>query len=99
MRVSMCTVDVLGRIRPHLRSPRDKKHWHNFFTRLNELRASGTVGEVVEHVTQQTLLSVPTKVQRRQIDLDLAISDSGAGEPLSEPRRLVEFQKLKQVPY
>ncbi|WP_455834250.1 UvrD-helicase domain-containing protein [Pseudarthrobacter siccitolerans] len=92
-------INVLGRTRPHLRSPRDKKHWHNFFTRLNELRTSGTVGEVVEHVAHQTLFSVPTKVQRRQIDLDLAISELEAGEPLSEPRRLVEFQKLKQVPY
>lgn len=92
-------IDVLGRTRPHLQSPRDKRHWHDFFTRLNELRTSGTVGEVVEHVIQQKLFSVPTRVQRRQSDFDHAISELGVEEPLSEPRRLVEFQKLSYVAY
>jgi DNA helicase-2/ATP-dependent DNA helicase PcrA len=91
--------NVLGRTRPHLRTPRDKAQWSNLFGVLDALRTSGTVGEVLDHLHRQALFSIPSRVQRRQADLDEATSALDPETPLSEPRRLVEYQKLRSVPY
>lgn len=91
--------DVLGRSRPHLRTPHDKAQWSTFFGNLDALRTSGTVGGVLDHLNRQRLFSIPSRVQRRQADLDEAISTLELETELSEPRRLVEYQKLRCVPY
>lgn len=91
--------DVLGRTRPHIRAPREKVAWKEFFERLDEFRSTGTVGDVLGLLNSQEIFSVPTEVKNRQVELDraeLALSD---GMELSEPRYLVEYQKLRNVSY
>lgn len=90
--------DVLGRTRPHIRSPRDKSQWTNLFEKLNDLRDSGTVGDVLDHLNGQKLFSIPSKVQHRQTSLDEALAELEQGTALSE-RRLVEYQRLRSVSY
>lgn len=91
--------DVLGRTQPHLRTPGDKVQWSSFFGTLDALRTSDTVGEVLDHLNRQTLFSIPSKVHRRQADLEEATLALDQETELSEPRRLVEYQKLRSVPY
>lgn len=91
--------DVLGRFRPHIQSPRDKARWTVLFGKLNELRSHGTVGEVLDHLHGQKLISIPGKVKRRQTDLEEAVAALELPAELSEPRRLVEYQNLRNVGY
>lgn len=91
--------DVLGRSQPHIKSHRDKREWSDFFIKLDELRRSGTVGDVLDHVLQQKLFSVPGSVSRRQTDLELAITGLASGETMEGPRRTVEYKALRDVSY
>lgn len=86
--------DVLGTA-PHLRRTADKAAWAASFQALDQLRANGTVGEVIGHLTQARRPRLPDAFADRE--RDLRDFDPGAGEPM--PRYLTETQALHGVQY
>lgn len=91
--------DVLGREKPFLRSPEDKKRWTQFFQDLEGLRNQDTVGAVLEHLQDQDLFSIPSEIFERKQELEAALSKLKEGEQLSGPKNLTSYQKLRNVKY
>jgi DNA helicase-2/ATP-dependent DNA helicase PcrA len=90
---------ILGSKRPTLRAPKDKLRWAKFFDSLVASSARGSVGDIIDLLLSQKLFSVPTRIMRRERDLQKAASTLGVDEKPSEPRRLKEYQALREVPY
>lgn len=90
---------LLGSKGPMLAAPRDKHRWSEFFDALISTSSKGTVGDVLDLLTSQNLFSVPTRIVKRGHDLEEALRALDPGEALEEPRKLVEHQSLRSVPY
>lgn len=87
--------EALGGTTPLLRSHADKAVWHNAMTRLLELRATGTVGDVINHLLDQRRPRLPDAIEKRE--RELRDFDRAAGEEM--PERLAEVERLRAVPY
>ncbi|KWA29144.1 UvrD-helicase domain-containing protein [Burkholderia territorii] len=87
--------DALGGMTPLLRSHADKAAWHNAMTRVLELRATGTVGDVIDHLLDQRKPRLPEAIEKRE--RELRDFDRTAGEEM--PERLAEVERLRAVPY
>lgn len=90
---------LLGGRRPVIRAPKDKIRWTEFFNALDALSASGTVGDVLDLIEKQSLISLPSRIARRDRELKVALDKLAPGEKLGEPRTLVEYRDLRSVPY
>ncbi|MGO3778048.1 MAG: UvrD-helicase domain-containing protein [Canibacter sp.] len=90
---------LLGSKRPTLTAPKDKQCWSEYFDSLISTSSTGTTGEVLDLLNSQNLFSVPTRVVKRGRELEEALLALGPGEELEEPRKLVEHQALRSVPY
>lgn len=90
---------LLGSKKPTLHAPKDKLRWTEFFDLLTATSTTGTVGDVLDLLVSQKLFSVPTRVAKKDRDLQEALSTLGADEELTEPRRLTEHRALRGVPY
>jgi DNA helicase-2/ATP-dependent DNA helicase PcrA len=86
---------VLGSNVPAIRTQADKKKWSEAMDKLIELRASATVGEVVDHLLAVRRPRVPDAVERREHEL--REFDPEAGEDM--PRALKELADLRAVSY
>ncbi len=86
---------TLGPNMPAIRSQTDKKEWSAAMDTLIELRASATVGEVVDHLLTVRRPRVPNAVERRE--RELREFDPEAGEEM--PRVLKELRGLRAVSY
>ncbi len=86
---------ALGSNVPAIRAQTDKKKWTEAMDKLIELRASGTVGDVVDHLLAVRRPRVPDAVERRE--RELREFDPEAGEDM--PRALKELGDLRAVPY
>ncbi|MFC1442368.1 UvrD-helicase domain-containing protein [Streptacidiphilus sp. N1-10] len=91
--------DILKRSRPRMRLRSDKTGWTDLFHRLDETRASGTVGDVLDLVLNQSYFSPPRAVHDRQQKWAAALSVLESDQTLSEPRQIVEYGKLREVQY
>ncbi|MFF0388835.1 UvrD-helicase domain-containing protein [Kitasatospora sp. NPDC004615] len=91
--------DTLKRSRPRMKHRGDKTGWADLFHRLDEARNSGTVGDVLDIVLQQSYFSPPRAVHDRQRKLAEALSVLEPGQVLSEPRQIVEYGNLREVHY
>ncbi|MFD8732494.1 UvrD-helicase domain-containing protein [Streptomyces sp. NPDC059611] len=91
--------DLLKRSRPRLRNRNDKTAWTDLFHSVNEARATGSVGDVLDILLQQEYFSVPQAVVRRQQRWELALQEVDEGKMLSEPRRLAEYGNFREVSY
>jgi DNA helicase-2/ATP-dependent DNA helicase PcrA len=87
--------EALGGTTPLLRSHADKAVWHNAMTHLLELRATGTVGDVINHLLDQRRPRLPDAIEKRE--RELRDFDRAAGEEM--PERLAEVERLRAVPY
>ncbi|WP_186117206.1 UvrD-helicase domain-containing protein [Burkholderia gladioli] len=87
--------EALGGTTPLLRSHADKAAWHNAMTRVLELRATGTVGDVIDHLLAQRKPRLPDAIEKRE--RELRDFDRTAGEDM--PERLAEVERLRAVPY
>lgn len=86
---------ALGSNVPAIRALADKKKWSEAMDKLIELRASETVGDVVDHLLAVRRPRVPDSVERRE--RELREFDLEAGEDM--PRALKELESLRAVPY
>lgn len=91
--------DVLGGERPHIRTPGDKVLWTEFFDSLGRACSTGTVGQVLDQILEQSLFSVPTRVRTGQAALDEAIRKLASNATPIAHRSIEEHQKLREVAY
>ncbi|WP_222440174.1 UvrD-helicase domain-containing protein [Arthrobacter alpinus] len=90
---------TLGSKKPTLRAPKDKILWTGFFDSLAKASIGGTVGDVLDLLGSQQMFSVPTRVTKRESELQEALSALGPDAELQEPRKLVEHHAFRMVPY
>ena len=86
---------ALGSKVPAIRAQSDKKEWSEAMDRLMELRAGGTVAEVVDHLLAVRRPWVSDAVERREREMRQFDPDKGD----EMPRALAELSELRQVPY
>lgn len=80
--------------RPVMNGPADKAKWGGAMNRLCELRDTGTIGDVITHLSATGLPILSDAVMRQEKALADAIA---GGEPLTG--RLKELDALHAVPY
>jgi DNA helicase-2/ATP-dependent DNA helicase PcrA len=86
---------ALGRRAPSIRKAADKTSWANSFEKLIELRANGTIGDVLAHLARTKRPRLPESVQARWDDLAVA----GHTPVEGESSRISILRKLVAVPY
>ena len=86
---------ALGSNVPAIRARADKKKWSEAMDKLIELRETGTVGAVVDHLLVVRRPRVPNAVEQRE--RELREFDPEAGEDM--PRALKELGDLRAVSY
>lgn len=86
---------ALGSSVPAIRVHDDKRKWSEAMDRLIELRDSGTVSDVLEHLLAVRRPRVPDAVERRESELKEFVPE--ADEDM--PRPLKELDDLHAVPY
>lgn len=87
--------EALGGSIPAIQVQGDKAKWASAMDGLVQLRAQGTVGQVVDHLRIKRHPRLPDALERRQKELESF--DKNAGEEM--PRSLAEYEKLREVPY
>jgi DNA helicase-2/ATP-dependent DNA helicase PcrA len=87
--------EALGSGMPHLRRPTDKQAWSDSMRSLADLRAQGTVAEVLGHLRAARRPRLPDTIADRE--RELAAFDREAGEEM--PPRLSEIERLHVVAY
>lgn len=86
---------ALGRRAPSIRKAADKTNWASSFEKLIELRASGTIGDVLGHLARSKRPRLPESVQARWDDL----ASAGETPAKGESSRISILRKLASVPY
>lgn len=86
---------ALGGKIPAIRCQADKKKWTTAMNRLIELRETGTVGNVIDHLRHARRPRLPDVVDRREQELQAFDRNSGAEIPDS----LKELESLRSVSY
>jgi ATP-dependent DNA helicase UvrD/PcrA len=86
---------ALGGSTPAIRSHGDKMGWASDMETLLALRASNTVGAVVDHLRRTQRPPVPEAVERRERDLERL----GSNPELEKDSPLHTLHKLRRVPY
>jgi len=81
--------------RPTIRRHSDKVAWTEAMDTLLELRLSGTIGEVIDHIIAVPQMQLPNAVLRNEQGLQAA----GVEPCEDEPRRITQLRKLRGVPY
>lgn len=87
--------ELLGSTAPKFTSHADKLRWSNAMNELVTLRQTGTIADVVTHITQGGYISLPEAIVRREHDADHY--EVAAGEEL--PGRVVITRNLRAIPY
>lgn len=85
---------ALGSHTPPIQSPRDKATWAQDMDRLIDLRKSGTIGAVMEHLARAKRPKLPESVEQREKLLAAA-----SPEEIADSSSLRSLQKLKNVAY
>jgi DNA helicase II / ATP-dependent DNA helicase PcrA len=86
---------VLDTQMPIIRSYAQKAEWIRDMSVLMELRANGTVGEVLDHLKSSKRPRLPDAVERRERQLAEWAAEAGAEESSTISR----LRNLKDVPY
>ena len=86
---------ALGRNIPAIRSQADKAKWSDAMDRLINLRANGTVGDLITHLRKTQRPRLPDSVEERERELERFDRASGEEMPLA----LSELEALHMVPY
>ena len=83
---------ILGGVRPNIKSHAEKVQWKREMDTLLQLRASGTIGDVIDHL-RTSMLRLPNTVERRE---ERAAQQDNDAEDNSAVERL---RLLRTVPY
>jgi DNA helicase-2/ATP-dependent DNA helicase PcrA len=87
--------DALGGDVPLVRSPADKMAWSGAMETLVALRETGTVGQIMDHLSATGRPQLPDKIADRETEL--RHFNPAAGEEM--PRVLSELKALRAVSY
>lgn len=87
--------EALGGAKPLLRSHADKISWFSAMDKLVDLRRSGTVGEVLDHLQFHRKPRLPEKIEARE--RELKEFDRSSGDEL--PNTLAEIEKFRAIDY
>ncbi|RBB35786.1 ATP-dependent helicase [Burkholderia reimsis] len=87
--------DILGDTVPQFTTHADKLRWSTAMGELLALRQSGTIGEVVAHITAHGYIRLPEAIGRREHEADHF--EPTAQEDL--PERVVVTRNLRNVQY
>ena len=87
--------NLLGSSAPKFTSHADKLRWSNAMNELVAIRQTGTVAEVVKHITNGGYIRLPEAIVRREYDADHF--EVAAGEEL--PDRVAITRRLRAVQY
>lgn len=85
---------VLGTRSLTINTLEDKRTWAHDLDILIELRETGTIGQVLDHVKDAKRLRIPDAV--RMVETDLS---SASPEEIAESRTLKQINKLRDVSY
>lgn len=86
---------AMGRRTPPILSLTDKVAWARDMDKLLELRQTGTVGEILDHLKQTGRPRLSDAVERREKALERHLQETGEEEPSSVER----IRKLREVSY
>lgn len=86
---------LLGGDRPAIHSQADKVKWTTELDRLVELRATGTIGEVLDHLRRTKRIPLPEAVERRELKLQQWAENP---EP-DEDSNIDRLKALRAVPF
>ena len=86
--------EILGDSAPDLGSHAEKIRWSTAMHDLVALRLTGTIGEVVDHITKSKYPVLPDPILRRESE---ARTSDGDGEVPSESAQ--RTRQLRQIPY
>jgi DNA helicase-2/ATP-dependent DNA helicase PcrA len=85
---------VIGKKVGHLAKAEDKRAWARDMQRLVDLRATGTIGEVIDLLKETRRPRLPETVLRTENRLAAAARDE-----IDESRSLRQIEKLRPIPY
>lgn len=80
---------------PNIRRHQDKTAWSLSFQQLVQLRATGTIGDIVDFLKDQAHIRIPEAV----IDREDRLAAVGPEPVDGESRRVTQLRKLRDVPY
>lgn len=86
--------EAFGHKAPGIMKPGDKATWSAVMNQLCELRQSGTVGQVIDHLLISGRIFLPDEIVRIESELK---DFNGPSSEMS--RQLAELQKFRIVPY
>lgn len=87
--------ELLGNTAPKFTSHADKLRWSNAMNELVTLRLTGTVADVVTHISNGGYINLPEAIVRREHDADHF--EVAAGQEL--PDRVAITRSLRAIPY
>lgn len=87
--------ECFGAGMPRIRRHQDKVAWTGSMQTLIELRQSGSIGEVIDFISEQPHMRLPEAVE----DRERRLADSGPDPIEGEPRRVTQLRRLRNVPY
>lgn len=86
----------MGRRTPLILSPADKAAWARDMAKLLELRGTGSIGTVLDHLKQTGRPRLPDSVERRERALEQHLEKPDEDGPSSAVERA---SKLRDIPY
>lgn len=86
---------ILGSRTPAIGSHTDKEDWAKDMNKLLELRATGTIGTVIDHLRQTKRPRLPGSVERKEQELEKQNVDQNAEESSS----ITRLRELRGVSY
>ncbi|WP_176053324.1 UvrD-helicase domain-containing protein [Paraburkholderia caribensis] len=87
--------ECFGAGMPRIRKHQDKVAWTEAMRTLQELRTTGTIGDVIDFVAAQPHMRLPEKVEAAEERL----RDAGPNPVEGESRRVTQLRDLRKVSY
>lgn len=87
--------ELLGSAAPRFESHRAKQNWSASMSELVALRETGTVGDVVAHISNGGYIRLPDQIRKREKDAKEFVPPEGE----SVPDRIELTRKLRNVAY
>ena len=85
---------VLGARSLIIKAQEDKRAWVRDMNKLLELRESGTIGQVLDHLKNVKRPRLPDAVKKAELELSTA-----SAETIAASRGLTEISRLRDIPY
>lgn len=89
---------ALGTGTPSIQAHSDKAEWARDMARLSALRASGTVGEVIDHLKVSGRPRLPEALARTEVELETQTRE-GLPKGAAERSSITRLRELRTFPY